>query len=719
MALTFEEFKELKDKGLSPQQIADFEDGVIPKDTKKGFFDMSGLEKYTPEGAKKASGNNNIFKRIKKVALDTVDNYKGIAQTYDEDRMSDDKTIRNMAIPKMLLSSTAMPARAGGELVGETVKEVIGTAAPVVKDRMKSWLESIVSSPAIKDNIIEPYTEWSEENPRKSRAVKDVVDIGTAALFAKGAKPSVNALKSGTDSLVATGEKTWAEVVKTGEKITADIMKPAEQVAQVLATSPTKVIANRAANVVKVNDLVNVITRGKPGALAATKNTIFSMDTTGLKTFEQLATKAGEMEGVLRNSVDDVLSQNPTLYKLPELNIVKGYNYTEKALNVLEDLYIETINPDLLELVKELSVKAKTEGLTSKEINDLAREFGTEVASKGYNAKTGEPLKGINAQMEQNIRTGMKDTVRALNGNNLDLLTNLDGTLSEFISTKDLFVKLAQETTTKGARLFPENQLLQVGAQVGATAATAANLATGGGLMGLINKIIPANKLFNKNMSVLDLQKILEKTLTNVKKIDADGGGNVFNKLIDAFPKVESSIADKIAFRKLTDFTKPGSFNKFRSPDANFMIASAENPMGVLATKSQNSTMTTAFRDFMKKNGINFKHQTGKYGNPEISNLIEITSPEQRKLIDMWLEANAPQAENILVKGGNVIRYDPRIGEAYGVDLSKWSGNLKVGDDATDLFSKIDGRKYKFPLYEAGTELPIDKQTFIEYYNSN
>jgi hypothetical protein len=129
--------------------------------------------------------------------------------------------------------------------------------------------------------------------------------------------------------------------------------------------------------------------------------------------------------------------------------------------------------------------------------------------------------------------------------------------------------------------------------------------------------------------------------------------------------------------------------------------------------------MTNEFRKFLKDNNIEFHPQKGVYGgDPERSNLIEIKTPEQKKMIDGWLEKNSPQNENILIQDGNVIRYNPRNYEAYGVDLGKFEGELSRPDTTSDYYSEIAGNKYAFPLYDESVERAIDNTTFMSYYNN-
>lgn len=161
--------------------------------------------------------------------------------------------------------------------------------------------------------------------------------------------------------------------------------------------------------------------------------------------------------------------------------------------------------------------------------------------------------------------------------------------------------------------------------------------------------------------------------------------------------------------------TKWEWFSKLRSKKADYMIASAENPMGQQASTEFNAKMTEDFRKFLDENGIKWKAQKGMYDNPENSQIIAIDNPEQRTLIDKRLEKNSQQAENIIVKDGYAYRYDPRTNEAYRVDLSKWKIDLPAETD--NYYSEIDGRKYQLPLYSEA-ESPISVKEFLSIYNS-
>lgn len=145
------------------------------------------------------------------------------------------------------------------------------------------------------------------------------------------------------------------------------------------------------------------------------------------------------------------------------------------------------------------------------------------------------------------------------------------------------------------------------------------------------------------------------------------------------------------------------------------MIATSDNPMGVARSDSVNAAEMTKFRKFMDDNNIHHTPQKGKYGgNPENSNIIEIDNPQQQAIVDKYLQSTNPQAENIIVANSKAIRYDPRNGEAFQVDIKDKNLSLDAGQD--DFYSEVAGKKYSFPLY-SDEEIPLSINEFKSIYN--
>lgn len=198
----------------------------------------------------------------------------------------------------------------------------------------------------------------------------------------------------------------------------------------------------------------------------------------------------------------------------------------------------------------------------------------------------------------------------------------------------------------------------------------------------------PVNEVdLSKNNPWLQEKEVIEFVPTNPKKTDV----------------------------RLDLWTDWEGLSKLRSKKADYMIVSAENFNWQAQSAWVNSKSTKAFREFLDEQGIAWKPQMWMYDNLERSQIIAIDNAEQRAIIDKWIQENAPQAENIIVKNWKAYRYDPRTNEAYYVDLKK--ADLDLPADATNYYSEVDGRKYQLPLYSEA-EKPISVEDFLSIYNS-
>ena len=228
----------------------------------------------------------------------------------------------------------------------------------------------------------------------------------------------------------------------------------------------------------------------------------------------------------------------------------------------------------------------------------------------------------------------------------------------------------------------------------------------------------------NRNLNAETEAKYLKNSENLENKLEIWKQRNIIWKKVDeiiAEPEKLKKISSKKRKQYLSkeldlDFSWEWSFSKFRNKNANYMIASAENPMWKQASKLENEVTHRGFAEFMKKNGISYKEQLWHYWQPERSYIIKIEEPGQRKLIDDWLEKNTPQAENLVIKDWKAVRYDPRTKEAYMVDLN--NVDLEIKGDVDDFYSMIDGRKYKLPLYDPNFEKELTIDEFRKIFNS-
>lgn len=144
-----------------------------------------------------------------------------------------------------------------------------------------------------------------------------------------------------------------------------------------------------------------------------------SLDLKGITKYSQLSERISGKISKLAQEVDTVLEKDQTLRKAADLTtemktksgkIVKD-NYISKALNHLSELYDKTGDVAAKAEIDEVIGKANTDGLSVKEINDIARTYGQEFSSKAFN-KVGDALTSVNSQMYENTRKGLKALAR-------------------------------------------------------------------------------------------------------------------------------------------------------------------------------------------------------------------------------------------------------------------------------------------------------------------
>lgn len=124
-------------------------------------------------------------------------------------------------------------------------------------------------------------------------------------------------------------------------------------------------------------------------------------------------------------------------------------NYVQNAIDELKTYYTKTGDIQGLSDMKSLENKAKINGLTSQDINNLARTHGGTI--NAFNAN-GEAASGLSKQAAENTRSGLKSTARNLlaksNPEAAAEATRLDKEVADAIRTKNLLDKQV-ETANK------------------------------------------------------------------------------------------------------------------------------------------------------------------------------------------------------------------------------------------------------------------------------
>lgn len=405
------------------------------------------------------------------------------------------------------------------------------------------------------------------------------------------------------------------------------------------------------------------------------------MDTTGIKDFKWLRDRASETKWKVMDELNKELDKEEWLLRRedlmeenPQYTVLWPKTTTEDFFTQWLDALIKRFENRPSERVKYEAYKEKMnwEWLTRREAYDVTRAFWKEFSDSMF--KKDDTLKNSMAAKDaEAVRQWMKTVIRGKL--KWDYAKQLDEKYWRLSRVEELADEMYEKVIKADQKLADKNIVWRI--------------------WDLYKKTIKKIKWENPDsMSVEEIEASLEKNLEKLNKAYKD-----------------QFIKERLDFSK-----KWEGFMKFRSKNADYMIASAENPMWNQASVAENARTHNEFKKFLDDNDIAYKEQKWKYGQEEKSFIIAIDKPQQRNIIDSFLEKVSPQEENIIVKWGNAYRYDPRTNEAYKVDLNKWKVDLPA--ETNDFYSEIDWRKYQLPLYNPWVEIQITPEEFLSVYNS-
>lgn len=423
-------------------------------------------------------------------------------------------------------------------------------------------------------------------------------------------------------------------------------------------------------------------------------------------TYNALAKKWNEY----KKQIDDILSKDTKTYWREDTMLdwregVSGKSYkidpVIKALDKMIEEFSERPNKRIkYEFYKE---KVMNWEITLKELNDIARDFNTEYSDSMYAGDWIKEKTWLNAGAARELRTQLKAVVRKLWKetwlDELSKLEELDSRYHDNITAQEFIWDMVYGKDTFDATRHVKTEWEVFGDVLWrwTKALGAAKNLDIAWVKNAFSRWIP------ESASYAELEMELPRNINRLREINKSMSDN--SKSISSMEKL--------------DFSKEWEWlSKLRSKNANYMIASAENPMWKKATTKYNTAKTKAFRDFLDENWIKWKAQKWMYDNPEESQIIAIDNPQQRIIIDEWLEKNSPQNENIIIKWGEAYRYDPRTKEAYKVDISDPKKTpIDLPADASNFYSEIDGRRYQLPLYREEVEVEVSPESFLSVYN--
>lgn len=270
------------------------------------------------------------------------------------------------------------------------------------------------------------------------------------------------------------------------------------------------------------------------------RKAIQAIDTKGVKTYADLTGRMKEKISSLVTEQDKLFDAIPGTRPLNTLTQIVGegkntvkMNPVEAALNNLEELYAKTGAAEDLVRIRSLKDQAIGQGLSVRQINEVAREYGK--GFKAFSDATGQPLTSVNAKLYENTRKAVKNAARSLMPN--EATKAIDDELSSLITTKEL----TKELSDKVQLLSNKVESRSLGNKVGDLVGKAANIMSLGTFGGFLRGVFPSNAGY-KTLNHLAIQKNLPKNLAKITKlleqIDTLPEGQVIGRLKEIFGNI-------------------------------------------------------------------------------------------------------------------------------------------------------------------------------------
>ena len=270
------------------------------------------------------------------------------------------------------------------------------------------------------------------------------------------------------------------------------------------------------------NAIVGKILQGEISDVAKGARALQLVDTKNIKTYQEGSNVLKAKIENLAQKVDEKLETDNTPQPMAELTVkanvggkIISTNYVDMALKGLKEMYEKTNDPANAERINQIIQKADNEGLTAKEVNYIAREFGSEFKNKAFSKSSGEALTSVNATGYENIRSGVKNTARQLMP---DAGTKaIDAQIADLYNTKRLFDDMAGKVNSLEQRVQTRN----LGQKIGRVLGIAFDIGTGGIAKGFFKKVLLESNVGLKSMNALDIQAKLSKNLRILDKLNS------------------------------------------------------------------------------------------------------------------------------------------------------------------------------------------------------
>ena len=494
MALTDEQFarlQELHGKYGGPSKVAEPTADVVEQGQQPQLMQQD---------------NQGFFGSITDAVKDFGIGVKGAWQ----ERMGNIKDIKRAGVEGEI-GDTRGVFRTSGQLagfLGDVVGEGVQLAAPQGVEKVAGQAMEAVGQTEPVQNAVQKYDEFKTKHPQAAADLEAFVNIASIIPAGKGAQ------------LGAKGAVKGA--VKAGDVLT-DVNT--RTVARLGNTVDARRAANIAAREAETRDLVGRITQGKKGTQDAAIRALSEVDTTNVRTYAALNRAIENQTEALARQLDEYLDARPevlTKDSLTKTSTVSGktvsVNYVDEAVKQLDELYDKIKAPEDKARIEALTEKLNTEGLTRRELNDLAREYGRTFGQKAF-SRTGDPLTSVNAQAYENTRKGVKEAFRSTLDD--DTAKILDRKMSDLLNTSVATRKMEEKVNNLWQKVKPRT----VPERLARGAANIVDTATLHTVSSFLSRMLPSN-VGLKTMNSLDIEAELAKNLKKLDKINANASGD-------------------------------------------------------------------------------------------------------------------------------------------------------------------------------------------------
>lgn len=391
----------------------------------------------------------------------------------------------------------------------------------------------------VKDSI---FAHTNISDPDKAM-INNAINVGLAVLGEKiGEKATnsdgLNTSVSEVPGAIKTNLSDAGGTVSDVAKGTVSAVKSgANKVKEYVSPTPT------------IDQLVGIVAQGRTGDIPSFKSGIDALDTSKVSTYKDLNKVSNDTIKSLSKEQDALLGKDKRVLKVQQLATKVGssyHNYVNDAVAQLKEYYTKTNDVANLKKIQAYEAKLdpiKGEGISLKDVNDIARMHGSDL--NGYNAN-GELASGLTRQAAENTRMGLKDTVRNLLPD--DESKALDTKISDIYTVKDLSSKMAESVNKLTQRIQKPNILRKIG-----------------GLLGTATRVTGIGDFASK---LLGIDKVPGSQTLNGVEIEARLAQNL-SKIKAALAKDDAGFIEDIRGMSQSNASVPDTFSAMNPMAAN------------------------------------------------------------------------------------------------------------------------------------------------------